>query len=45
MIYNNMIAPEVRASNCAECGECEERCPQNIKVTEELKNVHARLAK
>ncbi len=44
MLYNRMLAPEQRASNCAECSECEEHCPQQIKIPEELKRVHARLA-
>ena len=43
LLYNRMTAPEQRASNCAECGECEERCPQHIKITEELKKVHSTL--
>ena len=43
ILYNRMTAPEQRASNCAECGECEERCPQHIKITEELKKVHSTL--
>jgi predicted aldo/keto reductase-like oxidoreductase len=43
ILYNQMTAPEQRASNCAECGECEERCPQHIKIMEELKKVHATL--
>ncbi|MBF0529645.1 MAG: aldo/keto reductase [Deltaproteobacteria bacterium] len=45
MIYNHMLAPETRASNCAECGECEEKCPQHIAIPEELKKVHAQLAR
>ncbi|MGA2937123.1 MAG: aldo/keto reductase [Syntrophobacteraceae bacterium] len=44
MLYNHMLTPEQRASNCAECGECEEHCPQQIKIPEELKKVHERLA-
>ncbi|MFC1532594.1 aldo/keto reductase [Thermodesulfobacteriota bacterium] len=44
MRYNNMLTPERRASNCIECGECEEKCPQEIKIIDELKNVHQRLA-
>lgn len=44
MIYNHMLIPEQRASNSAECGECEQHCPQQIKIPEELKKVHARLA-
>ncbi len=43
ILYNQMTAPEQRASNCAECGECEERCPQHIKIIEELKKVHGTL--
>jgi uncharacterized protein len=44
MLYNHMLTPEQRASNCAECGECEEQCPQQIKIPEELKKVRTRLA-
>lgn len=45
MLYNHMLTPEQRASNCAECSECEDLCPQQIKIPEELKKVHAALAK
>jgi predicted aldo/keto reductase-like oxidoreductase len=45
MLYNQLLAPEDRASNCVECGECEKLCPQQIKITEELKEVHRRLAR
>jgi len=44
MLYNHMLTPEQRASNCAECSECEEHCPQQIKIPEELKKVHLRLS-
>jgi predicted aldo/keto reductase-like oxidoreductase len=44
MLYNHLLTPEQRASNCAECGECEELCPQQIRIPEELKKVHSRLA-
>jgi predicted aldo/keto reductase-like oxidoreductase len=43
LLYNEMLAPEQRASNCAECGECEEHCPQHIKIMNELKTVHQEL--
>ncbi|MCX5914371.1 MAG: aldo/keto reductase, partial [Deltaproteobacteria bacterium] len=43
ILYNRMTAPEQRASNCTECGECEERCPQHIKIIEELKKAHSTL--
>jgi len=45
MLYNHMLSPEQKASNCVECQECEEKCPQQINVSEELKHVHSRLAR
>ena len=37
--YNGMlkIGMTTRASECAECGQCEEKCPQHITVTGKLK--------
>jgi predicted aldo/keto reductase-like oxidoreductase len=43
MLYNHMLLPEQRASNCQECGECEPKCPQHIQIIEELKNVHGKM--
>jgi uncharacterized protein len=42
--YNNPLKPEARADNCVECGECEEACPQNIKIIEWLATAHEKLA-
>jgi predicted aldo/keto reductase-like oxidoreductase len=42
--YNQFMLPEQRASNCVACGECEVRCPQHIKIREELKKVHQTLS-
>ncbi len=42
--YNQIVTPEQRASNCNECRECEELCPQKIRIAEALKEVHKRLA-
>jgi len=44
LLYNYMLSPEQRASNCQECGECEEHCPQHIDIKEELKKVHEKLS-
>jgi uncharacterized protein len=33
-VYADFIKPENRANKCVECGECEEACPQNIKIIE-----------
>jgi len=30
-----------RADTCNECGACEKKCPQNIKIREQLKESHA----
>ena len=35
--YNTQIKPENRASNCVECGRCEEACPQGIPIRDMLK--------
>jgi len=32
-----------RADKCTECGECLEKCPQNIEIPDWLKKVHAEL--
>jgi predicted aldo/keto reductase-like oxidoreductase len=41
--YNMMMPPEHRASACEACGECEEKCPQQIEIIENLKQVHKQL--
>jgi predicted aldo/keto reductase-like oxidoreductase len=43
MVYNGFLAPEQKASSCTECGQCEEKCPQDIQIREELKKVHLTL--
>jgi predicted aldo/keto reductase-like oxidoreductase len=36
--------PGKSASACTECGECEKKCPQKIKIRAQLKETHAELA-
>lgn len=39
--YHMFIRPEGHASNCTECGACEEACPQHIPIIETMKRVVA----
>jgi predicted aldo/keto reductase-like oxidoreductase len=32
-----------QADECIECGECEEKCPQNIEIRDQLKAAHSAL--
>jgi predicted aldo/keto reductase-like oxidoreductase len=43
IFYNMLLSPEQKASNCIECGQCEEKCPQQIKIKDGLKTVHQTL--
>ena len=36
-MYEVFVKPENRADRCTECGECEEKCPQNIPIMGVLK--------
>jgi uncharacterized protein len=36
---------EQRADKCVECGECVEKCPQQINIPEQLKKAHTELTK
>lgn len=37
------IEEDQRASSCTECGECLEKCPQQINIPEHLKKAHEKL--
>jgi uncharacterized protein len=37
--YFHILKEEQRASHCEECGECVERCPQQIPIPDRLKEV------
>ncbi len=41
--YNTLIGPAQNAVNCIECGECEDKCPQGIKIIDNLKSAHGEL--
>lgn len=38
-----LCAEKIDASQCTECGECEEVCPQNIPIIDRLKDAHKHL--
>jgi predicted aldo/keto reductase-like oxidoreductase len=40
MVYNNFMNEDERANLCTECGECLEKCPQNIEIPDWLAKVH-----
>lgn len=40
LIYGGLMPADQRADNCVECGECEEKCPQQIEIIENLKLAH-----
>lgn len=41
--YQHKFKDIEKASTCIECGECEPKCPQAIKIIDELKNVEKAL--
>ena len=42
--YQALIGGEADADQCVECGECLEKCPQNIEIPDQLKEAKATLA-
>jgi len=41
--YRHLTERKASANFCRECRKCEEKCPQKIKIVEQLKEVHAAL--
>ncbi|SDI15676.1 aldo/keto reductase [Desulfosporosinus hippei] len=39
--YLNLAANHGKASDCIDCKQCEQACPQHLKITEHLKDVSA----
>jgi uncharacterized protein len=42
--YMRMVGESKRAEDCEECGECEEKCPQGIPISEWMPKLHATLS-
>jgi len=43
-IYLAVFPEDIRASECVQCKECEEHCPQNIQISEWMPRVHQKLS-
>ena len=41
MVYNHFLSEDERASLCTQCGECLEKCPQEIEIPDWLAKAHA----
>jgi predicted aldo/keto reductase-like oxidoreductase len=39
--YQNWFAPDERADKCIACLDCEQKCPQNIRISEWMPVVHS----
>ncbi len=42
--YANLVSRGQGADVCIECGECEDKCPQNIPIRQQLQEAHAALS-
>lgn len=43
--YQRRFPDEIKAENCTQCRECEEKCPQHIEISEWMPKVHEELSK
>ena len=39
VMYKNKLGTHADASCCTSCGNCLEKCPQHVKIVEELQKV------
>ncbi len=42
--YKNFIGESEKASQCAQCRECEDKCPQKIMISELMPRIHSTLS-
>ena len=40
-VYDSLFSATSRAGACIQCGECEEKCPQSIRISDWMPKVHA----
>ncbi len=40
LVYNTFVNEDERADRCTQCGECLEKCPQNIEIPDWLAKAH-----
>jgi uncharacterized protein len=40
-VYSSRLDEKERAGSCEQCGECEEKCPQDIPISEWMPRVHS----
>ena len=44
-LYKQLVNPDNSPARCTQCGQCEEKCTQHLKITEELKYLIERFSK
>ena len=44
-LYGRQVNPDNSPSRCTKCGQCEEKCTQNLKITDELECLVKRFGK
>jgi len=44
-LYAMFVTPDKQADKCLKCSQCEARCPQGIKISEIMPELHAKLGR
>ena len=44
-LYQQQVNPDNSPSRCTQCGQCEEKCTQDLKITEQLEYLASEFAK